>query len=286
MICNKCGATNIDGSSFCVKCGNPLKNQAQVAQEMPQVNTQPMQNTVNEQVGVQVAPTPVQQSMQLASAINYVSFFIGLLLSPFKTFKSEESKLNDTKTSFILALIVSGVMTVVNAITTIINTVAVKTYTFKSGYNTNWKWENLKEIKWIELIGKNFLIYAAIILAIAAAFYVGSLIIKKSLNYAKSLSITASAVVPYVVAVMVIAPLASKIWINLYFILTAVGSVYALLIFYELMNEELKLEGDTKIYFNLATISALYVVGYYALMKLFASAIASNVTSSILDMLN
>ena len=53
MTCLNCGANNIDGSSFCVKCGANLKgaqhqvnvnNEATIKNEQPIYNQQPVQN--------------------------------------------------------------------------------------------------------------------------------------------------------------------------------------------------------------------------------------------------
>lgn len=308
MTCPKCNAECIDGSTFCIKCGANLKELAQVNVstdnvEMPPTNqqfVQPEQPVVNEQPVQQ----PMQQSMNnvqpqqpvynnggnvgqasanVSSApLNYLMYFIAILLKPFKSFKDEESKLNNTKTSFILALIITGGMTVINLIKTIFSTVRVANYSWTDGYTYSWEWSNLKNIKWIEVIGKNFLIYACIIFAIALVFYLASLIIKKQLSFIKSLSIASTSVIPAVIGAMILSPLAGKIWSPLSIVFMVVGGAYSLIILYELMNNELKLEGDAKIYFNLVCLGILAVAGYYAYMKLFMS----SVTGGLDDLLD
>ena len=52
---------------------------------------------------------------------------------------------------------------------------------------------------------------------------------------------------------------------------------------YELVNNELKLESDIKVYFNLICFGILTIAGYYAFMKLFMSSIAGGL-DSILDL--
>ena len=321
MTCLKCGAINIDGSSFCIKCGANLKEMEQnvTINNTPIQNEQQMcmqpENQINNQQ--QAFGTPVAQENQTLnqqtiygretiaqesqvfsqanvqqmspttnvseSPLNYLLYIINVLIKPFKSFKKEEQKLNDSKTSFILALIVSGGMTIINLIKTIFTTVRVKSFSFTEGYVSTWQWDNLKNIKWVEVIGKNFLIYLCILFAIAIVFYLGSLIIKKQLNFMKILSIASTAVLPAIICGMIISPLAGKVWSPLSIIFMVAGGVYSLLILYELVNDDLKLDGDIKIYFNLICLSILVVAGYYVFMKLFMSSVTSEL-DGILDL--
>lgn len=289
MTCSKCGANNIDGSNFCIKCGANLKEMPQTiqtnnapSQNLQQMNVQQEQPINSQQLENTQQPTynqPIQQSNANTSAstspLNYLMYIIAVMIKPFKSFKEEETKLNDTKTSLILALIMSGAMTIINLIKTIFSTVRVASYSWTSGYTYSWQWDNLKNIKWIEVIGKNFLIYACVLLAIALIFYLGSLIIKKQLSFIKSLSIASTSVIPAIICGMIISPLAGKIWSPLSIVFIAIGGVYSFIILYELMNEELKLDGDKKIYFNLISLGILTIAGYYAFMKLFMSSLTS-----------
>lgn len=265
MKCLKCGANNIDGSSFCIKCGASFK---EMQQDVFANNT----SFQNEQPIYAQPPTqqPIANQNVSTVSLNYLTYIVAILIKPFKSFKEESAKLSDTKTSFVLALIISLAMTVVNLLTTIVSTVRVSSYSWRDGgYTYSWKWENLKEIKFFEVIGKNFLIYACIIFAIAFVFYLASLIIKKELNFIKSLSITATSMIPAVVGGMLISPLAGQIWSPLGIAFTVAGSCYSLVILYELINDELKLDDDTKIYFNAICFGILAVAGYYVFMKFF-----------------
>lgn len=296
MTCLKCGTNNVDGSIFCIKCGASLREmqntnlinnasiqgeqQMKMQQEQQAYNQQQMYNqqqTYNQRqvYNQQITQQSVSNTNVSALPLNYLMYIIAILIKPFKSFKEEETKLNNTKTSLILTLIISGAMTVINLIKTIFSTVRVASYSWTAGYTYSWQWNNLKNIKWIEVIGKNFLIYTCVIFAIALVFYLGSLIIKKQLSFIKSLSITSTSIIPAIVCVMIISPLAGKIWSPLSVIFMAVGGVYSLLILYELVNSELKLDKDTKIYFNLTCLSILAIAGYYAFMKLFMSSVTS-----------
>lgn len=274
MICSKCGANNIEGSSFCIKCGTNLKE----IQQSQSFNREPIQS--QQQVSVQQEnqmysqqQVNTQQNIQKTKegSLNYFSYIIAVLLKPFKSFNEEEVKLSNAKNSLILTLIITIAMTLVNLVTTIFTTVRVSDFDWSAGYTYSWQWDNLKYINWGSVIGKNFFMYLCAIFTVAAIFYIGSLIVKRELNFIKSLSITTTSILPAIMCSMIISPLIGKIWSPLSIVFTSVGIIYSLIILYELMNTELKLDKDKKIYFNLVCFGILTIAGYYAFIKLFAS---------------
>mgnify|MGYP004512498907 FL=1 len=299
MICPKCGTNNNDTSNFCIKCGSDLKtlntqnttpnnidssinlanqnlnqqspvNQSvnnNITGQSPYINNQTINNTV---------PNHAIKNSQVSFAIfNYLMYFGNVLLKPFKTYKEKESKLSDTKTSIILSLIITVIMTIINLISTVISVVHISKYVYGSGYKYTWQWSNLKNIKWFSVIFKNFLIYAGAIVGIAAIFYIASLIIKKEIKFIKSLSISATCAIPMIAGSMILSPIASKIWTPLGIIFAMSGIIYSFLIFYELINDEIKLEKDTKIYFNLACFITILIIGYFILSKVLLGSISS-----------
>ena len=82
---------------------------------------------------------------------------------------------------------------------------------------------------------------------------------------------------------MVISPLLSMIYTPLGIGVTIVGGVYTIIIIYEIINNEIKLEGNAKLYFNLICMSILAIAGYYLYMK-FMMGSATNDIKNILDM--
>ncbi len=300
MNCPNCGAENINGSSFCIKCGANLKemqpttnniNNAPLNNQISQstIQNQNIQQPMNNQPMQHQTPQPIN-SVQTAQPVsvnttplNYLMYLIAILIKPFQCFKEEESKLSNGKTSIILTLIVTVVMILSNLIKTIVSTVRVASYNWTDGYTYSWQWDNLKNIKWLEVIGKNFLIYAGIILAITIVFYFGSLVVKKQLSFIKSLSISATSVIPAVCGAMILAPILGMVWSPLSIVFTIIGLVYSLIILYEIMNNELNLEKDKKIYFNLICFGILIIAGYYAYMRLFMSSVNAGL-DNILDL--
>ncbi len=291
MNCTNCGTYNNPQSKFCIKCGNALntdKLNQTMSNELNQnvITQQNYQQVVQPQMQQPINNVEISQTVNVnTSPLNYLMYLIAVLIKPFQCFKEEESKLSNGKTSIILTLIVTVIMTLANLIKTIIFTVRVADISLFEGSSYKWQWENLKYIKWVEVIGKNFLIYAGIILAITIVFYFGGLVLKKQVSFVKSLSISATSVIPAVCAVMILSPILGMIWSPLSMVLTIIGFAYSLIILYELMNSELNLEKDKKIYFNLVCFGLLIIAGYYAYMKLFISPVVDEL-GSVLDFLN
>jgi len=298
MNCNNCGTTNIPESKFCVKCGSPLTtngmNNGQTLTSEQQVSTQTMQM---DQSFVQVSQSVEQtQSVQPAVAttysstntvgnmsLNYLMYIIAILLRPFKCYKEEEAKLANTKTALILSTIVAGSMMIIDLFKAMISAVFVKSFDLSTlSYKTSFEISGLKNLDYLQLIGKNLLIYAGILVAIALVYYLVSLVFKKQVNFIKLLSITSTSFIPYVLVGMVIAPILSKVWADLYLILIIISVVYSLLIFINLINDEIMFEdGDMKIYFNGICIAILLIAGYYLMINLITSSISSDLGSML-----
>ena len=132
-----------------------------------------------------------------------------------------------------------------------------------------WVWENLKEIKYIQVIGQTFLIYLGIIFVVACVYYIAGLVVKKQPNFSRLLGVTAISVVPMLLCALLLSPLLTMIYAPLGVGVTIFGAVYTLIIIYETINNEILLEGNAKYYFNLICLSILIVAGYYIYMKFF-----------------
>lgn len=297
MTCPNCGANNIDGSSFCIKCGTNLKdvqvninvNNAPMQSEQPMNNQQeqPVQRPIynNQPQNNYQQPMNNQNNVNVSNApLNYLMYIVAILLKPFKCFKEEEAKLRNTKTSLIFSSIIAGAMMLITLFKAMIAVVFTKTMdysTFK--YKTSVDFSRLKDLDWLSLIGKNLLIFAGVIVSIALVYYIVSLIFKKSTNFIKMLSISATSLIPYIVLGMIVSPLIGKIWAPLSIFAMIIGVVYSLLIFINLINDDLVFDSvDSKIYFHLICLSILGSAGYYLFMKLMVSSVSNNLN----DLLN
>lgn len=299
MNCPNCGTSNNVGSKFCIRCGQNLES-TQISTEQSVQTTEtsfqevPLQSINNTSIPSEnnfqanVAQSqPVNTNTTPAAKVSFMGYFfiiLAVILKPFTAFKEELNKFNNFKNSAMMSLVVSGVGTLINLITTMLNSVMVKSYDWSSGgYKTTWTWDNLKEIKYLEVVGKNFLIYLGVIIAIAAVYYIASLIVKKQTNFSRLLGIAAIAVAPMLVCSLVLSPLLALIWTKLAMPITLIGTIYTVVLVYEGMNNEVLVEGNAKYYFNLVCLSILGIAAYYLYMKLFMSSISGGL-EDIMDL--
>lgn len=320
---SKCGSNNNEGVKFCVNCGNNLEmsttsieptvvsvvdvtdqsvEQVQEASTFVEPTITPVVESINQPVEqVQQAVQPIQQvptvqaninsnqqsKMVDSSSFNFIKYIISFVLNPFETYKKEETKLSNTKNGLLLGGIVAGAM-IINLLTAMISAIFVKAIdpiTFE--YKTKVDFAGLKDLDYLSLIGKNLLIYACIIATIAVVYYFASLVAKKNVNFIKTVSLSASSIIPYVIMNMIVSPVLGKIWFPLSIVATIVGAVYSIIIFLVIINEEIKFDkNDIKIYFHLVCLTILGVAAYYLFMNMFTNAITEGITDGLGDMLN
>lgn len=268
MNCPNCGAVNNPDSKFCVRCGTNIEG-VQVQTEQPSQVGTATQQPVNQNVNIPANNLNQVTSSTKISFLQYFFIIVSIILKPFTAFKDELKKFDVFKNSMIMSLIISGAATLINLITTMLNAIIVKSYSWSSGkYTTTWVWENLKDLNYVELIFKNFLIYLGVIFAIAAIYYLAGLVAKKQTNFARLLGISSLVVTPVLICSLLLAPILSLIWSELAMPVIIIGLIYTLILLYENMNNEIKLEGDMKYYFNLICLSILAIVIYFIYMKL------------------
>lgn len=237
---------------------------------------------VNQTINNSTQVNTYSQTSSYASegTLNFMMFIIAILIKPFTSFKEEENKLENFKNSAILSLIMVGIMTVIKLLSSMLSVVRVADYAWGKGMTYSWKFENLKNLNYLNVIGKNALIYACIIFIIGLLFFLAGLVIKRDLSFPKSLAISAVSIIPAVLGIMILSPLLSLIYAPLGIIISVIGVIYTVIILYELTSDEYMLEENNKIYFYLICFSIIGVIAYFAFTKLFASSITG------LDQLN
>lgn len=313
MNCQKCGMNNDANAKFCIKCGNSLSaietqslQQVPVETETLSQNSGVVQNTnsfVNQDVSnsmTQNVGDPMiqnmngfentnvnvpQQNQTLVANVSdtpkislsqYFFIILAVMLKPFTALEQELKKFNNFKNSAIMTLLVSGVATVIKLISSIISAVVVRDYDWtSSSYKTTLVWDNLKNLDYLQLIGKSFLIYVCVIVLIATVYYISSLVAKRQTVFSRLLSVSALSIVPVVASVLVLSPILSLIWSQLAIIITFVGFIYTIVLLYEGMNNEVLLSGNAKYYFNLVCFSVLGFALYYLSVKLLMGSAAS-----------
>ena len=204
---------------------------------------------------------------------NFFTYMLGALLKPFDKFKSEEENLGNFKNVGLLILIITGALTILGLIDTMIS--AVRITSFWSD-EVEWVWENLKNIEYIKVIGSTFLIYAGVIFAITGVYYLAALVLKKDVKFPKLLGATTTAFLPAAVSMSILSPILSLIYSPLGIGVTAVGCVYAVIIFIELVNELVAVENkNTRIYYHVACLSIIIIAGALIAYNLVLGSVSS-----------
>lgn len=210
--------------------------------------------------------------------------FVNMLLDGLKNLKDyllkpldsvKEKSTEDLKQVGITGGILVILMMLVNLIMTMIGSLKSTSIDFWTGKTTTtFSFSNLGDLNYLSLIFKNLFIYALVILAIAGIFYIGSLIIKKEIKFTKLLSITYIATVPFFIGTTVLATILNLIYDQLAIIVSVISSIYAICVFAYLVNDEVKLNGITRIYYNAACFSIIIIAVYFILIKIIESALS------------
>ena len=294
MICPKCGTQNEENVKFCMRCGNSfnnVQNVNDVNNYKPPIETigddvvEVINNNENNSLNIQNNNTNSQEVPVNNNYVNekipiskYFFIILGVILKPFTTFKEEIKKFDELKNSLFMSLIISVVVTIISLIKSMYNVVRV-TSLFDG--KTKWVWKNLGNLKYFKLIMTDFLIYAGIIFGIACIFYIVSLILKKQPSFSRILGISAVSIVPLFASLVVLSPILSSIYTPLGMIISIAGLAYTMILLYEIMNNEIGLEGNFKIYFNLICFSIILVALYYLYMKMFSVTISNKLTEAL-----
>ena len=300
MNCSNCGTLNNAEAKFCVRCGQRLGAPQPKPKEDTSLNNNyygQMPNNQNlefnnYQYGNNVNQTssnnfPINQNSNVSTNVSFkenLLIIISVLLKPYDALKKQFTNISEFKSSAILSLLVTIMATLLKLVTTVLNTVMIKKYSYSSGtYTTTWLWKNLKEIKYLQIISKNFLIYIGVIVAIESVYYIVSLIFKKQSKFANLLKVAALSVVPFLICTLLLAPLLTIIWAQLSLPVTIIGAVYTVILIYEGMNNEIEIEENGKYYFNLICLSILGIIAYYLYTKFLMTSITGGL-EDIMDL--
>lgn len=257
MICKECNSENKENAKFCANCGKDLKEK-------------------------EVSKTSVkkEEKVDTSKQNDFVKLlkekFVELkdnLIKPLDSMKNKS--VDDIKSVAITGVIISLVMMLVHLISSMISSCHVMKYDWLKGQTYSWSLDGLKNVNYFDATIKSFVIYALVMLVIAAVFYVGSLIIKKSLKFSRVLSIVFVSIIPVVLGCMIVSPILGLIYIHLGTIAFVLSFIYSISIFTTLLNEEIKLDGTLKLYYNTVCYSVLILVAYFIAVNSITTFISS-----------
>lgn len=195
--------------------------------------------------------------MEKKSKKNFKEIIKSSIFTPINSIEENASALKDTKTTFIFAGIISIAIMLTNLVSTMINTIFAKKYDF---WTQKYKWDisfsNLDSLNYVDLIFKNLLQYALIILCIAGVIYLTVLILKKDVSYTKALKVSILAIIPNIVLTF-IASIIGIIWNPLELILNSAAITYTILILTFSLKNLIKENNIDKLVFHSVVIMAI-----------------------------
>ncbi len=287
MKCPKCGKEIKEGSKFCVGCGTALTEKKEETAKVENTESNQKVEAVKEKVSTKM--NEVKESAKKAADSDFMKtilaslmFLVNILLKPIKTLKEKIKYYSEPKNGFILAGVVALATMIVRVVVSFVMALIQKQCTtsiFGKGSCLSFG-EKLKAIDWMGITLKHLLIILISMFAVAGIYYVASLIAKKTANFMRLLTITAVSFVPACVAMYLLTPIFG--WINVHFgvIVTIVGFVYSLVIFFSAIKDEFKFDNaDKAVYFNLICVSIILIIVYFIGVNVTASAINDSMGS-------
>lgn len=239
MFCPKCGEKNMEGAKFCSKCGEALKESKKTTTKPKEVPSNP-ENVVG----------------------TIFTHMIAGFIKPFTSFDKNKEKLSTTKYSLIYAGFVSGIMWILSIISTIFT--AARKINYGSFINSITFDFSPSNVNYVKIIFVNLFVYVGLVAAIAGILTLCCLIGKKKLTFFKSLAITSTAIVPYALTCVFLAPLFGMLHVHIQGIIAIAGLVYSFLIFFGLVNDEISFKSkEAKFLFYFACIGSLCLVFYF-----------------------
>lgn len=206
--------------------------------------------------------SPFKQKLQAASKNRTVNFVISTFTKPATTIKEHIAEYSDFKSTWQLPLftaIASTILSLINIIFSKIYTAPHKTI-FGKQVTASWNWKNLEDFNWLQAIGNQFIAFFLPLLAVAAIYYIISLVFKKTSNFFRLVTILTVSAIPGLLAAFIISPLISLLSPEFGIVITLTGLSYTSIIAYEALNSEIGYKDNDRIFANLIFITVVYVI--------------------------
>lgn len=287
MKCPNCGKEVKEGAKFCVGCGTSLVQTNEETKNVENTETNQKVEAVKENISTKM--NEVKESAKKAADSDFMKtvlaslmFLFRILLKPIKTLKEKIEHYSEPKNGFILAGVVAIATMIIRVVVSFVMALIQKQCTtslFGKGSCLT-VGEKLKAIDWMGITLKHLLIILISMFVVAGVYYLASLIAKKTANFMRLLTITAVSFVPACTTMYLLTPIFSWIHIHLGVIITIVGFVYSLIVFFSAIKDEFKFDNaDKAVYFNLICVSVILVIVYFVGVNIAANAINNSMGS-------
>lgn len=196
--------------------------------------------------------------------------FKNTLINPVHNMDNNVSKIGDAKNTCILAGIFSLAMMVLNLLTMMLSSIFTRKCDFWTGKcKTKIDFGALGNLDYVELVFKYLFMFALFAFGVAVIYYVVGLVLKKNANYIKILKITLIAMIPSILANLLVGPILGLIWNDLRLFINVLGTIYTLFILTFSLKNELKINStDELIVYSVVSVTILYIMKYYVFVKL------------------
>lgn len=196
---------------------------------------------------------------------NIFSFMKNAFLKPVEKMEDNLKQIKDPKETFIFAGIVALLITVLNLLMTMLNSLFVKSCDFWTGKcKTKFTFSGLDNLDYGTLIFKYFLITAGFVLGAALIYYIVALVIKKNSNYVKILGMSLIALLPNIALSYIVGPILGIAYSPLNLFANMAGMIYTAFIMLFVLKEELKMNDiDKLVVYNLISVTLVYALKYF-----------------------
>jgi Yip1 domain. len=227
-----------------------------------------------------------KKSFDLLGSLKYLW---SSLAKPFQTFKDNSSETDKPKVAFLLAGIVTVIMTTLQVITLILASILKK-----DNKKVEIVWDSLKRAEFLPVVFKSLLLFFGLILAIAIIFYMANLVAKRQVTFGRFLSLATIAAMPYLLGQILTAIVTVLVTVHTDFsklkgdapfgmyvasAIAVIGLVYSIVIAVTLINNEMSFDDkNIALYFSAATLAIVMVSANIVIPKVEKS-IAESMTS-------
>jgi len=252
MKCLNCGAEINEDEKKCSECGKEIESK----KERKYI--------------------PNNEFDFMSTVVSCLNFILGVFLKPVTYLKSKIDDYFDFKKTGILVLLVSLARMILNLLGSMISAVFVKEVNFWTGATKfTVSFERLKNLKYFDLIFKQFFGFIIVIAAVAGIYYIVSLIMKKSVNYFKLVAVSTVSFVPFIISSFV-SVIVSYIYTPASLFLIVAAFIYSIFTFVNGIDNEVKFDDSNfKVYFHGICLVTLFIISYYILSNNFAGIITN-----------
>lgn len=260
MKCLTCGSELKSDAKFCVKCGTAVLEEGK------------------SEVKIEKETSKTDKFDFCTVIMGCLMFILNVILKPVSTLKEKIENYSNIKTAGILVVLISFGRMVINLLGSMISVIFTKKITnyWNGDTKLSISFENLKELDYLSLIFKEFFMFVVVIAALAGVYYIVAMIMKKSANYFKLVTITAVSFIPSIVVGSFVSVIIAYIYAPLASFLVCAAFIYSFLTFVNAMDDELNIDdSNLKVYFHTICLTVIIIVVYYVT----ANKIDSSLTS-------